>query len=141
MGEKVRKTVSIDRELEAELDEWSNNHSAIVNELLNEYFKNAGDGPIGLEVKLRDVESRIDETLNERDRANRRLERLRNRKDRLEKEISRRQEKRKERLRRAENYVAGRSPDNPAVQNWAEKLGMPPAELVDRVEQLNGSEA
>jgi len=138
---KERLTVSLDPELVNQLQEKTDNQSGTVNRLLREYFKSGGSGPMALEVRIRDLEQRIEEALNERDRVNRRIERLRNEKERVEREIEGRQEKEREKLEEAKEYVRGKQPDNPAVQNWAEKLGMTPAELIHRVGELNGVEA
>ena len=132
---KERKTVTLDADLVAELDEKTDNNSALVNRLLHEYFKAGGTGPVGSEMRLRDVEKRIDQAMTERDRINRRIERLRNEKQRIEEEMADKREHRHEQLEEAAQYVRGKDPDNLAVQNWAEKLGLTPAELLRAVDE------
>lgn len=135
MPEKERKSFSLDGDVVEELDEVGN-ASKVVNDLLNEYFRGGRDGPIALEVKLQEVERRLNEAMDERDSINRRIERLRRQKQQVEEELERREDERTERVREAAEYVAGKDPDNPAVQNWAEKVGMAPRDLLREVEQL-----
>lgn len=136
-GGKERKTLSLDAEIVAELDEKSDNDSALVNRLLDEFFATGGTGPVGLEMRIRDLEERLDTALNERDRLNRRIERLRREKEQVEREIEAYRDEHEEQLREAAEYVRGKPPENPAVQNWAQKLGMQPVELLQQVEDLD----
>jgi len=133
---KDRKTFSIDKDVAKQLSEETNNASAVVNNLLEEWLLSGGDGPIGKEIKLRDIEQRLEQSLNERDKINRRIERLRQKKRRLEQEIEQEQEQQKERIREAADIVANKPADNPAVENWAEKLNMTPTELKERVKEV-----
>lgn len=133
---KDRKTFSIDKDVAEQLSEETNNASAVVNNLLEEWLLSGGDGPIGKEIKLRDIEQRLEQSLNERDKINRRIERLRQKKRRLEQEIEHEQEQQEERIREAADIVADKPADNPAVENWAEKLNMTPTELKERVKEV-----
>jgi len=133
---KDRKTFSLDERVVNQLEEETGNASAVVNNLLQEWLLSGGDGPIGKEIKLRDIESRLEEAQNERDKINRRIERLRNQKRRVEQEIEEQQSEQREKLREAADIVADKPADNPAVKNWAEKLNMTPTELKEQVAQL-----
>jgi len=135
---KERQTVSIDEEVLEEVKDTEGNVSGVVNRLLREYVASAGDGPIGLEMKLRDIEQKLDQAMTERDRVNRRIERLRNQKTRVEEEIEDRQNVQKQRLEDAADALQNTPPDptNPAVQNWAEKVGVPAQELLRRLNQI-----
>jgi len=133
---KDRKTFSLDEDVVRELEEETGNASAVVNNLLEAWLLCGGDGPIGKEVKLRDIERRLEDAKNERDKLNRRIERLRNNKRRLEQQIEQQQEEQREKLQEAAQYVKGKPADNPAVENWAEKLNMTPTELKEQVAQL-----
>jgi len=132
---KDTKSFTLDPDVVEELEQ-TGNASKIVNDLLQEYFLSAGDGPIGLELQLQNTEKQISEAMDEREKLNRRIERLRRKKQRLEKEIEQRQQAQREKLAEAKQFVQGKEPDNPAVQNWADKLGMPPYELLGKVEEL-----
>jgi len=133
---KDRKTFSLDADVAEQLENETGNASAVVNNLLQEWLLSGGDGPIGKEIKLRDIESRLEEAQNERDKINRRIERLRNQKRRVEKEIEEQQSEQREKLEQAAEIVADKPADNPAVENWAEKLNMTPTELKEQVAQL-----
>lgn len=133
---KDRKTFSLDERVVEELEDETGNASAVVNDLLQEWLLSGGDGPIGKEIKLRDIESKLEEAKNERDKINRRIERLRNNKRRIEQQIEQQQEEQREKLQEAAQYVRDKPVDNPAVENWAEKLNMAPSELKKQVEQL-----
>jgi len=133
---KDRKTFSLDERVVEELEDETGNASAVVNGLLQEWLLSGGDGPIGKEIKLRDIESKLEEAKNERDKINRRIERLRNNKRRIEQQIEQQQEEQREKLQEAAQYVRDKPVDNPAVENWAEKLNMAPSELKKQVEQL-----
>jgi len=133
---KDRKTFSLDERVVEELEDETGNASAVVNDLLQEWLLSGGDGPIGKEIKLRDIESKLEEAKNERDKINRRIERLRNNKRRIEQQIEQQQEEQREKLQEAAQYVKDKPVDNPAVENWAEKLNMAPSELKKQVEQL-----
>ena len=133
---KDRKTFSLDERVVEELEDETGNASAVVNDLLQEWLLSGGDGPIGKEIKLRDIESKLEEAKNERDKINRRIERLRNNKRRIEQQIEQQQEEQREKLQEAAQYVKDKPVDNPAVENWAEKLNMAPSELKEQVAQL-----
>jgi chromosome segregation ATPase len=133
---KDRKTFSLDAAVVEELEQETGNASAVVNNLLQEWLLSGGDGPIGKEIKLRDIEQRIEEAKNERDKVNRRIERLRKQKRRIEQQIEEEQNQHRERLEEAADIVADKPADNPAVENWAEKLNMTPTELKEQVRQL-----
>lgn len=135
MPSKDRKTFTVDEDIAEDLEDLGN-ASKVVNDLLTEYFRGGRDGSIALEVKLQETEKRLNEAMDERDSINRRIERLRRQKERIEGEMESRQAEREKQLKEAAQYVRGKEPDNPAVQNWAEKIGMPPHQLVHEVEDL-----
>lgn len=133
---KTRRTVTIDEVIDGELRERPLNVSQIVNDLLEEYLI-GGDSPaIAKEIRIQHIEKELQEQQNKREAINRRIERLRNERERLEREINEQQAAFRERLEEASEIVEGKPADNPAVQNWAEKLNMDPVELKQRVEEL-----
>jgi len=133
---KDRKTFSLDADVVEELEQEAGNASAVVNNLLEEWLLSGGDGPIGKEIKLRDIEQRLEEAKNERDKVNRRIERLRKQKQRIEQQIEEEQSQHREKLQEAADIVADKPADNPAVENWANKLNMTPTELKEQIRQL-----
>ena len=137
MSEKERKTFSLDAEVVEELNEKNLNASGVANDLLREYLIGGTTAAVGKEIRIQHIEQEIEEQLTERDRINRRIERLRSERERLEREIEQEQAEHRERLTEAALFVRGKDADNPAVENWAEKLNMEPYELLQRVEQLD----
>lgn len=133
---KERKTFSLDPELVGELDEKNKNASGVVNDLLREYLVGGSDAAVGKELRIKDIEEKTMELQNERDRINRHLERLRNEKRRLEQQIEEQQAEHRERIEEAARFVKDKPADNPAVQNWADKLNMDPYDLKAEVEEL-----
>lgn len=135
---KERKTFSLDAELVEELDEECNNASAVMNQLLSEFLMGGGEGPIGLEIKLQRTERKLQDALDERERVNRRIEKLRNKRNRIESQIEAKTEEKQEEIKMAAENLEGtpRDPENPAVQNWAENVGVPATELLRRIEDL-----
>jgi len=132
---KKTKSFTLSPDVVEELEQ-TGNASEVVNGLLEEYFLSAGDGPIGVELQLQNTETKLNAAIDDRQKLNRRIERLRNKKQRLEREIENRQAQQREKLAEAKQFVQGKEPDNPAVQNWADKLGMPPYELLEEVKEV-----
>ena len=133
----VARVTRLDAEVVEELNEKNLNASGVANDLLREYLIGGTTAAVGKEIRIQHIEQEIEEQLTERDRINRRIERLRNERERLEREIEQQQAEHRERLTEAAQFVRGKDADNPAVENWAEKLGMEPYELLQRVEQLD----
>ena len=130
---KKRKTVTLDPEVKAYLDANGRNASETVNKL----------------VKMEMGEEVINETLikmrmdMERDRyqdaaqkARGHLERYNQLKQRLEQQ----QEKSNALLEEARDALTDvpREEDNPAIQNWAEKIGIEPTKLIEELEENDG---
>jgi len=134
MSEKERKTFSLDAEVVEQLNEKNLNASGVANDLLQEYLVGGTTAAVGKEIRIQHIEQEIEEQLTERDRINRRIERLRNERQRLERQIEQQQAEHRDRLEEAAEYVRGKDPNNPAVENWAEKLGMDTHELLEKVE-------
>lgn len=137
MSEKERKTFSLDADVVDELNEKNLNASGVANDLLREYLIGGTTAAVGKEIRIQHIEQEIEEQLTERDRINRRIERLRKERERIEREIEQEQAEHRDRLEEAATFVRGKDADNPAVENWAEKLNMEPYELLQRVEQLD----
>lgn len=138
---KQRKTFSLDDEVVEELNERNLNASGVANDLLTEYLIGGTTAATGKEIRIQHIEQEIEQQLNERDRINRRIERLRNERERLEREIEKQQSEYHDRLEEAAQFVRGKPADNPAVENWANKLNMTPEELLTEVERkLGGTE-
>lgn len=126
---KVRKTVTVDRQLAEIVDERDEfNLSGFVNACLEQHF--AGDDvtspqQTALKARLEEIEAELDEAEQKRDR-------LRSKRERIEEELEEIQDDEPELMDQAREKLANtpKDPDNPAIQNWASKLGIPSSELV-----------
>jgi len=131
---KTRKTITIDSELAEIVDRRDEfNLSGFVNVCLEQHF--AADGATSpqataLKAKLEQIEEELED-------AERKRERLRTRRQEIEDELDDVEGEEPELLAQAREKLANtpRDPDNPAIQNWASKLGMPSEELVEELEQ------
>lgn len=130
MGKEI-KSVSIDEGLAEAIDEADDlNLSGLVNEMLRAYFTTGDTHRSAIRSRLEQVEEEIEETEEE-------LNELRNEKERLE-QLLEKEEAEMEPLReQAVELFSGRDVDvtNPAVEQWAMKLDMPPQELLEKVEE------
>lgn len=131
MTSDERVTVRLDPEL-AEKLRSEENASAIVRKVLDAYYSN-GQRKIGV------LETRIDEIREERTRLQNREDKLREEQKRLQAQLDDLKPDVEEIVNRAEPYVKGVSnPENPAVLNWADKAGIAPSELLERVNGNGG---
>lgn len=124
---KQTRTVSLDDENDEWLDD-QDNASAIVNELVGQARRNGGTQMAAIDLQVSQKERELDHRQSDVDRIKRELEELRELKAQL-----RREEETS--LDRAEDALEGVAvePGNPAVENWADKLGMPSQELVEEL--------
>jgi chromosome segregation ATPase len=131
---KTRKTITIDSELAEIVDRRDEfNLSGFVNVCLEQHF--SADGATSpqataLKAKLEQVEEELED-------AERKRERLRSRRQEIEAELEDVEDDEPELLEQAREKLSNtpKDPDNPAIQNWASKLGMPSEELVEELEQ------
>jgi chromosome segregation ATPase len=129
---KTRKTITIDSELAQIVDERDEfNLSGFVNACLEQHF--SGDEmrspqQTALKAQLEELEERLDEAEQKR-------ERLRSKRERIEDELEDLQDDEPELLDQARSKLENtpKNPDNPAIQNWASKLGIPSTELVEEL--------
>ena len=131
---KTRKTITIDSELAEIVDRRDEfNLSGFVNLCLEQHF--AADGATSpqataLKAKLEQIEEELED-------AERKRERLRSRREQIEEELEDTEDSEPELLAQAREKLENtpKDPDNPAIQNWASKLGIPSNELVEQLEQ------
>jgi TolA-binding protein len=142
---KERTSVTIDPDLKERLEaEPGVNASGLFNQMLRQYF-NAGSVD-GLTERIRDLEDRIEAKERERERLTEELETLREeREELLERKQERDQGANSELQKTVEELaeIATRKPefwgpDNPALKNHAQDLGIPPSELYENVEEHVG---
>lgn len=130
---KTRKTITIDTELAEIVDERDEfNLSGFVNVCLEQHF--AGDDVTT--PKQSAVQAQIEEIEEELDEAEQKRERLRKKRERLESKMEDMEDDEPELMAQAREKLkhTPKDPDNPAVQNWASKLGIASDELVSKLE-------
>jgi predicted nuclease with TOPRIM domain len=130
---KVRKNVSIDANLARIVDERDEfNLSGFVSRCLEQHFA-AGNASApeaaALQAELEHLEQELADLTTEQ-------ERLREKRQRIEDELDDVADDEPALLDQAREKLddTPRDPDNPAIQNWAAKLGMQPDDLVAELE-------
>jgi len=131
MSDKERRTVTLSTEANRVLDQ-EDNVSAVVTDLVEQYARTGDRGSAGLELQRK-------HKLNELEEAKETVSRLQTEIDELTTLIEERQAQETSKLEEARDALSGISgrqltTDNPAVENWSEKLGVPPSELIEKLE-------
>lgn len=126
---KKRKTVTLDPEVAAYLDVEGRNASETVNRLVRIDMGEEAVNDQILEMRMEMQRDRYEEAAS---KAKNHLKRYNQLKERLEKARS----KKSGLFEEAKDALAEvpKKTDNPAVQNWAQKLGMTPSELIQELE-------
>jgi hypothetical protein len=126
---KQRKTVSLDPEVKAYLDANGRNASETVNRLVQ---MEMGEEVVNEQLIKMRMDMEKDRYEDAAQKARGHLERYNQLSQRLEQQ----REKTEEKLQEArETLQAGQFyPENPAVENWADKLDMTPEELIEELE-------
>jgi len=125
MSDKKRKSLTLDEE-NYECLQQEDNASAVVNDLVSNYRRTGDRGTAGLELRLKHVEDQLHS-------AQERVEMFENQAKDIKRLIKERKREEDTELRQAREALehVPQEADNPAVENWAEKLGMTPTELLD----------
>lgn len=126
--DKERRTVSLSPENDRFLEQ-TDNASALVDDLVSQYRKTGDRNTTGLELQRKHKQAELEEALD-------RAERLRREVNELSAVIESTREQQDDQWETAQDALTGvpRDPDNPAIQNWAQKLGVTPARLIERLE-------
>jgi predicted RNase H-like nuclease (RuvC/YqgF family) len=128
MTEKERRTVTLDPENDRVLED-SDNASAIVNDLVEQYRKNGDRGTAALELQ--------------REQKQRELKNAKRKVENLEQDIAeldalireyQREEDAELQEARAKLAQTPKEPDNPAIKSWAQDLGLTPEQLLDELD-------
>jgi len=127
MSNKKTRTVSLDAENHEYL-KTEDNASAVVNDLIEQLRQGGDRHTAAIDLQIEQKERELSEAEGKVDRLKQELSELR----RLRASTQREEDAR---LEQAIDALEGvpRDPSNPAVENWAGKLGMTPAELVDEL--------
>lgn len=128
MSDKKRKTFSIDED-NAELCSELDNASAVVDDLLTQYRQSENRHTAALDMKIGHKENEIEETKRKLSRLEQELDDL----ERLRAEFTKQEDAE---LDKAQEELEGvpREVNNPAIQNWADNLGLTPTELIGELD-------
>lgn len=136
---KRRKTVSIDEELADIVDRRDSfNLSGFVNTALETHFAQdsaSSAQSAALQAQLEELEAEIEQVEVEKERLRERRERI---EERLDEEVNSEPEIMAQARAKLENTP--RDADNPAIQNWAAKIGIPPEDLLDELDAPSQSQ-
>ena len=136
-GDKKRVAVTLSPENVDWLDGKYNNRSAFIDDLLTECKDGNGRADVAVrELRIQQLEEEADELEHEADSLRRKAERKREQVEELREQNHLSEEQTEADLAEAQDALehVPLEPTNPAVENWAEKLGMTPIELVEKLE-------
>lgn len=125
---KETRTVTLDEENDSFLAE-QDNASAVVNDLVTQYRQGGDRGTAALELQ----KSQKNRELNTHQQFVENLQHDIEELDTLIREFKREESAELAEAREALEHVP-KNPENEAVKNWAKKLGMTPAALLEKVE-------
>jgi response regulator RpfG family c-di-GMP phosphodiesterase len=128
MSDKKRRAVTLDEENDDFLAD-QHNASALVNDLVTEYRKGEDKSTVALELQLKQKRKELRE-------ARKRAERLEGDVEELEQLKDEFTEQETAELHEARDALQGTpmEPTNEAVKTQAEKVGLTPTELIERLE-------
>lgn len=124
MSDKKTRTVSLDKENDQFLAD-ADNASKLVNDLVSEYRRNGDKGTVALELQKRQKERDLGLIEDKREKLEQDIEEIETLIAGMNAEGNAELSKAREALK-----DTPRDPSNPAVKNWADKLGMRPEELI-----------
>jgi cell division FtsZ-interacting protein ZapD len=129
---KERSTFSLDPEVNEFLQQDHVNASGLVNKLVKQHMNGGADEDILREFRIQQLESELNQIESQQEQKRKELEKLRQ----IDQNKS---EEQQQQLEEARDELAEtpKDPENPAIQNWAEKLGLTAAELIDELEGDN----
>jgi len=130
VSDRERISVTLESENVAYLDREVNNRSAFINDLIEAHRK--GKSEIDEAVarhRKQQLESELRRIESEKSSVQSELEHL-------EEKLSREEARKQEKLQEARDTLEPGQfvPENPAVENWADKLDMTPEELIEELE-------
>lgn len=136
MSDKVRRSITVEKEVNEMLSQERVNASGLLNDLARQHFSSGGSRELMLDLRIEQVESDIGELESRIESKKEELEHLKEEKKMISEQES---AEIKEAIESVEKIVPEkRSVDNVAVKNKAEKVGLTPKQLLDRVEEYEG---
>jgi cell division FtsZ-interacting protein ZapD len=125
---KERSTFSLDPEVNEFLQQDHVNASGLVNKLVKQHMNGGADEDILREFRIQQLKSELNQIESQKEQKRKELEKLQ--------EIDQsKSEERQHELEKAREELAQtpKDPENPAIQNWAEKLGISAEELIEEI--------
>lgn len=131
MSDKERRTVTLSPEADRALEQ-EDNASAVVNDLVEQYARTGDRGAAGLKLQRK-------HKLNKLEEARERVDRLESEVEELTALIEEREDAEGAKWEDARETLGGiddekLTVENDAVNLWAEKLGVTPAQLIEEVQ-------
>lgn len=132
-GDKTRRTVSLDEEVDEYLDNDEVNASALVNQLVKNHVTSGGDERAMLELRREQLKSEVQSAENTAEQKRSELETVNEKLSEYEDDIQ-------QVLDEAADVLEGitldeDAYDNPGVENWADKADLPVDEFVERLRE------
>lgn len=133
MSEKEHVSATVDPEVKAFLDREGVNTSATINKLVKKQMGVGGDDQTLIELRIQQIESQIERKEGELESLRAELKALKKKRDENESE-------RQEKLHDVFEKLSGirereLTPENPGVQHQADRVGLEPAELLERYKE------
>lgn len=128
MSDKKAKSFTLEPE-NAELCDELDNASAVVDDLLTQYRQGADKETVAIDLQIQQKERELRNARRDVERLESDLAEL--------KELKAQMNKREDaKLQDAQEALEGvpREATNPAIENWAEQLGMTPQELLNKLD-------
>lgn len=136
MSEKQRVTLNLDSGLVAWMDEEYGNRSKFVNDLLQRAKE--GDSQMDRVV----AQYQLEQLKGQKATVESRLESIEGQINKFKKKAQRFEEEQENVVEDAYDSLntTRLEPDNPAVENWADKAEMTPEELIEELEEMDDAE-
>jgi len=131
MSDKKRRTVTLSSEADRVLEQ-EDNVSAVVTDLVEQYAQTGDRGSAGLKLQRKHKLDELEQAKETVDRLEREVNELTALIEERESQESSEWDEARETLGEIDERRL--TTDNPAVQNWAEKLGVVPSELIEEIE-------
>lgn len=131
MTDRISTSVTLTAENREYLDREVNNRSAFINDLIEAHRQGKSD----MEETI--ARYRKEQLKSELRTVNSRQEELHNELELINQQISEEQERKQNIIEDAREALAKtpKTVDNPAVETWAQKAGLTPEELIERLEK------
>lgn len=134
-GNRVSTSISLDADLKEALDDMPVNRSELANQFFREYVYGSDGRLDGLKFREKMLEQEIEQLEKQLEEKCSQLEQVR---EEREERGSNGDEELREAFETLEQIAETRGAvkvDNPALENWAGKLGMRPKDLLERFRQ------